>query len=119
MTDNEIINGLECCVNKRKCKNCDFNKYDTCFVVREKEILDLINRQKEEIERLKKENEAFAPLGKLYSEIKGDAYNEFAERLKERAFVPDLSPTGARVVEAWEIDNLLTELTERKEDEGK
>lgn len=47
------------------------------------EIINIINRQKSEIERLKTTIDSFTDIGKLYSEIKAEAYKEFAERLKE------------------------------------
>lgn len=42
---------------------------------------NLINRQKSEIERLKEENNRFADIGKMYSEIRAEAIKDFAERL--------------------------------------
>lgn len=52
-----------------------------------KAALDLINRQKAEIERLQKENKQFADIGKMYSEIKleiikevtAEIYNSFRQ----------------------------------------
>ena len=54
MTDNEIIKALECC-RDCKCKDCPcYNKEsDGCKELDEQDIIDLINRQKAEIERLK------------------------------------------------------------------
>lgn len=53
MTDEEIIKALECC-RDCKCKDCPcYNKEtDGCKELDEQDILDLINRQKAEIERL-------------------------------------------------------------------
>lgn len=52
MTDNEIIKALECCMNA--CKECPFKKYgEECAAKLNKCALDLINRQKAEIERLR------------------------------------------------------------------
>ena len=42
----------------------------------EKSALDLINRQKAENERLRKQTGQFADIGKMYSEIKAEAYKE-------------------------------------------
>ena len=58
------------------------------ILIRKKETLrDEITEKDAEIERLRKENERFADIGKMYSEIraeaKSEAYREFAERLKE------------------------------------
>ena len=58
MTNNEIIKALECCVNeKADCKGCPYES-DGCLIENGKnklleDTLDLINRQKAEIERLK------------------------------------------------------------------
>ena len=65
MTDNEIIKALECCVDEMGCtKGCPcFDqkaKGSHCTVSKKLELekltLDLINRQKAEIERLKTES---------------------------------------------------------------
>ena len=55
MTDNEIIKALECCCSPKvnACDDCPFHK--RCYENNEwleKEAIDLINRQKAEIERL-------------------------------------------------------------------
>ena len=56
MTDNEIIKALECCssnaTGNEYCKDCPYNIYEYCGEESSKDTLDLINRQKEEIERL-------------------------------------------------------------------
>ena len=60
MTDNDIIKALECCISDENCENCPLyhkkieNACTLTVVEFYKEILDLINRQKAEIERLKK-----------------------------------------------------------------
>ena len=54
------------------------------FEVVEYDIENLINRLQAENERLKKENENFADIGKMYSEIKAEAYKEFAEKAVEQ-----------------------------------
>lgn len=54
MTDNEIIKALECCVGNKGCDDCPLYAKESCFVVEEKALLDLINRQKAENERLNK-----------------------------------------------------------------
>ena len=53
MTDNEIIKALECC-KKDDCDNCP-NDFGNCYANLSGYALDLINRQKAEIERLRKE----------------------------------------------------------------
>lgn len=117
LTDEEIIKRLERCV-KRGNRN-----YDTDIV------LDLINRQKSEIERLKSANdEKFRQwdmlaektkqhYADLYNEakdiLKAEAYKEFAEKLKnkwfdERYYSPDVDFDDF-------IDNLLKEMVGEEE----
>lgn len=66
MTDNEIIKALECCASgtsSEACEGCPFNENDICDKesnATEKYALDLINRQKAEIERLQKDGETVA-----------------------------------------------------------
>ena len=72
-TDEEIIKRLERCV-KRGNRN-----YDTDIV------LDLINRQKAEIERLKGSTVVnnIMESQRIKRKAKAEAYKEFAERLKD------------------------------------
>lgn len=113
MTDNEIMKALECCKDA-DCLNCPRLAEELCFGLGSNLVscvLDLINRQKEEIEHYKKaffnsqnifsdqalENECMkAEIDsmkeklKLYSyykepfvkQIKSEAIKEFAEKLK-------------------------------------
>lgn len=73
LTDEEIIQRLERCV-KRGNRN-----YDTDIV------LDLINRQKSEIERLKGSTivNNIMESQRIKREAKAEAYKEFAEKAKE------------------------------------
>ena len=70
MTDNEIIKALECCANNGDCKECAINphkgNYGYCTSLAIKQALDLINRQKAEIERKEKELVAFSKWNKDY-----------------------------------------------------
>lgn len=58
MTDNEIVKALECCLQEYgNCDDCPYKEYQ-CVSEKDgnifyKDILDLINRQKAEIERYK------------------------------------------------------------------
>ena len=74
MNDDEIIKRLERCV-KRGNRN-----YDTDIVI------DLINRQKSEIERLKGSTivNNIMESQRIKREAKAEAYKEFAERLKNK-----------------------------------
>ena len=60
LTDAEIIKALECCIAKsgKGCSNCPYHHYyEECRTKRNNDCIDLINRQKAEIERLQKHNE--------------------------------------------------------------
>ena len=61
MTDNEIIKALECCSRHGDCEGCPWEN-DECITaegtsILMHEALDLINRQKAEIERLQSDND--------------------------------------------------------------
>lgn len=88
MTDNEIIKFLECCSsgNLDKCKHCPLYLGDfACKEVSYGEILDLINRQKAVIERLKQERDKEHAYCNHYARMCAIANikcaKEFAERL--------------------------------------
>ena len=69
-----------------------------------------------EIERLQKQLKEGIDLSDSVVKIfKSEARKEFAERLKEYGYVPQLSLTGEAVVDVEDIDNLLEEMeSERK-----
>ncbi len=77
-TDEEIIKALECCKDCC-CKQCD---EEPDF----QESINLINRQRSEIERLEKtykaDQQLISALNKSNNLAKAEAYKEFAERLK-------------------------------------
>lgn len=49
-----------------------------------REHAEMLAERDVQIKMLQKENEAFAPLGKMYSEIKSDARKEFADEFLEK-----------------------------------
>ena len=122
MNDNDIIKALECCcITPANCKECPLGVIDNadCFrTVIHKNALDLINRQKAEIERLKgmvSQNEGVLPQYEAF--IKAEAIKEFAERLKASAFSCDVSFGFGRehceeAVTVLEIDRFVKEMTE-------
>lgn len=138
MTDKEIIQALECCIKSTSGNDCEDLNCPACdeigcrfmnqsteyypeSLIQEmgKAALDLINRQKAEIERLKNAYKQCAWERDVFSEdinaIKSEAYREFAERLKEKAdrgFWQERS-----YVDTDDIDNLLEELTEKNDKE--
>lgn len=112
MTDSEIIKALECCTTKGKsCKNCpayvkvDRSNCKEAF----RGALDLINRQKAEIDCLQKEllKEMYDFETEYDSKIKAEARKEFAERLKEKA---EEDYYGDLILYTPDIDELLKEM---------
>lgn len=106
MTDEQIIKALECCATDDgdDCSQCPYGNivYKSgsggCVNRCRKDALDLINRKKEENERL---------LQKLQSE----AIKEFAERLKNKIWYSDLCNLE-RTITPEIITNLVKEMTE-------
>lgn len=133
-TDEEIIKALECCVSEKDtCKNCPFQElkhydyenemfeimpngkqYDdwSCERWLNVAVLELINRQQAEIERLnklviekhKKNNE----LHEYLQYAKSEAVKEFAERLRSR-IIDDFLGYKTDATISY-IDNLLKEM---------
>lgn len=69
-------------------------------------LRDQVDQQKAEIEELQKKNDWFSDLGKMYGEIKIEAYKKFAKRLIEIG-----KQDGAYdYVSLRDIDNLLKEM---------
>lgn len=127
MTDNEIIKALECCLkgcNAEGCEDCPlYEKVEDCEIEIPIIALDLINRQKSEIERLKAENEGYKHLDtilrtaidKLTANIKSEAIREFAKKLKYCVNYVH-SPIGESVLydAIGIINSLVKEMTEEK-----
>ena len=90
MTDNEIIKALECCctLNGVGCRNCPQYDIHSAMCVKNliRNALDLIDRQKAEIERLEKvlngRDQLINALNKCYKQAKSEAIKEFAEELE-------------------------------------
>ena len=81
MTDNEIIKALEGCGNwqsDKTCDECPANTYGFgCAHKMAKQALDLINRQKAEIERLREENvKLHILIPKMINTAKSEAIKE-------------------------------------------
>ena len=133
MTDNEIIKALECCNRNGSCSKCPYDRASfehepDCASAMTADALDLINRQKAEIERLenslaisKKETRRYAA---QYQTIRSDVAKEFAEELKKdiswhrtEMFMNGLKGTPRTHEITYEcveeyIDNLVKEFTE-------
>jgi hypothetical protein len=126
-TDDEIIKALELCFTpkgtKDTCAKCPFHKFRAlCKVERDRAALDLLHRQKAEIERLKKIGDdktseilrhatAIGELHKQLETAKSEAIKEFAQRLRKRARMP-LGTLYRAMVYLKDIDTLVKEMTE-------
>jgi hypothetical protein len=113
MTDNEIIKALECCANHDNvdaCDDCPCLKGECISTT--PYVLDLINRQKAEIERLKSPAVMQIEVSeKIEKSIKAEAVKEFAERLKEKLNLNDMvMGSNCAFVEDFQIDNLVKEM---------
>lgn len=126
-TDEEIIKALECHIKAEDCEGCEM--FGGCEeIILTERVLDLINRQKAEIEKLKKENEILSrnadnafqeglnECRELFEpEIKAEAYKEFAKRMSECcAFNDDLS-ADAYLSVTTDINCVLKEMVDEKE----
>lgn len=128
-TDEEIKSSLEVIATTQNCNECKIRncKWGTCNCsqITANAALDLINRQRVEIERLKEcpkcvyeyDGEVTeycvqgpCPNFKTVEQIKAEAYKEFAERLNEKAQIADCFNSYSVVVGARFIDNLLKEM---------
>ena len=97
-TDEDVIKALESC-QESACLVCPYNVvYAVCRDVMCGDVLDLINRQREEIEIIKE----------TAAEIRYEAIKEFADRLK--TYYKNLDSTvGAAVV--YFADQVVKEMT--------
>lgn len=129
MTDNEIIKALECCIND-DCDNCP-DTFGNCEHNAMRNALDLINRQKAEIERLhsevKEKTETidflkdqsvgwsidFCNLKAKLNTAKAEAVKEFVMRFEKK--IRDVKFT---LGQTWEIQSALKEVEKEMVGEG-
>lgn len=118
LTANEIKKALECCA--KGTFNCDgecprsYNNslsISACRFELLGDVLDLLNRNDAEIERLNVRNKTLAAIIKNYdwkfTNAKSEAIKEFAERLTEKADKYGLKYWAT----VEDIDNLVKEMT--------
>ena len=124
MTDEKLMKILECCAND-DCSNCP-TQVKQCRQHAILNAIDLINRQKTEIERYKEnmpylEQQSLDFCGvlcdfaeELIAKHKSEAIKEFAERLKADLFYKcgDMNYTETREARKL-IDNLVKEMKEK------
>lgn len=107
MTDNKIIEALDCC-RIENCNECPHREYYNCREVLVQDVFSIINRQKEEIERLQNRCEDCAGCTQWKcdcSNIRTEAIKEFAEKLKGEL------TTGAAVMRV-SVLNIINNLVE-------
>lgn len=117
--DKQIIKALECCKSPvPMCDDCPVGEGDMCFDFLKGYALDLINRQKAEIERKGRIIESYAlqygtaaDKEVFLRKVRAEAIREFAKRLKEKSYIPD-PYWKMSVVDEYRIDNLVKEMTE-------
>ena len=130
ISDDEIISSLEVIATTRNCSECKIRNCNwgdcNCSQITANAALDLINRQKTEIERLKEcpkciyeydgNTTEYCIQGpcsnfKTVGQIKSEAIKEFAERLKEKKQeVFTAVNDSSYAVTVCKIDNLLKEM---------
>lgn len=135
MTDNEIIKAMQCVIgNGVSCSECEYQKalpFPSCRRMCAANALDLINRQKTEIEELRERisyleksidcsRKEYNRLLQKLQRAKSEAIKEFAERLKKTSIIFDIGDdkkSKVTVVSTFAIDKIAKEMTEVKENE--
>ena len=119
MIAKDIIKALECCCftdDENNCCTCPLsdNSGKLCVGVLVKNALDLINRQQEEIERLKEDRKRLKKVQMqlddlciMHRTIRAEAIKEFADKLKEKYKYHELC--GYEVING-ELDDLVKEM---------
>ena len=111
-TNEDIISSLKIIATTRNCNECRIRncKWGTCNCaqITANASLDLIKRQKSEIEWLRGSTiiNNIMNSQRIKREAKAEAYKEFAERLKKET----LSDRGYDILQQGTIDNLLKEM---------
>lgn len=89
-TDEEIIRNYEWCIGctSDRCRECTMDEEGFCEEELQDLVLDLINRQKAEIEKLKGSTivSNIMESQRIKREAKAEAYKEFAEIIKDKWF---------------------------------
>lgn len=135
MTDNEIIKAMQCVIgNGVSCSECEYQKalpFPSCRRMCAANALDLINRQKTEIEELRERisyleksidcsRKEYNRLLQKLRQAKSEAIKEFAERLKRTSIGLEIGGDKKfkmTVVSTFAIDEIAKEMTEVKENE--
>lgn len=117
MTDEQIVKALDAPYN-RKWVIAEDGKGD---FIRVGDVIDIINRQKAEIEKLNEEVDKWksalkegCAMSRCINKgfLKAEAIKEFAERLKQRQFKSD-GIYETEMLWSYQIDEALEEMTEK------
>lgn len=131
LTDEDILSSLKVIATTRNCNECKIRncKWGTCNCeqITANAALELINRQKSEIERLRAKVETRTQeklaLGRIYTqklktvkyETFYEAYKEFAERIRACCDLNDDLSTDAWLSVIADIDRVLKEMVGNSE----
>ena len=111
MTDNDIIKALECCFLETNCTDCQCHirkpYTEDCLKVAAKNAIDLMKRQKAEVEELREI--VFTDRTEAIKLLKSEAIKEYVERVKDKLHI---IPTVYNSHFGRMIDNLVKEMTE-------
>ena len=113
-TDDEIVKALECCCNNEDCIGCPCLDHGCYYEVQYS--LDLINRQKAEIERLNKEVDRLSQCVLYHEGQIIDAIKEFAERLLDEYDIWTESDVAEYQYVYGLVNNLVKETTNKLEE---
>lgn len=98
-TDEEIIRNYEWCIGctSDRCRECTMDEEGFCEEELQDLVLDLINRQKAEIEKLKGSTivSNIMESQRIKREAKAEAYKEFADKVKQELMPYDLGAFSA------------------------
>ena len=98
-TDEEIIRNYEWCIGctSDRCRECTMDEEGFCEEELQDLVLDLINRQKAEIEKLKGSTivSNIMESQRIKREAKAEAYKEFASKVKQELMPYNLGAFSA------------------------
>lgn len=123
MKDEEIIKALECCIKHNSCDGCPLNALNCTARVPMAFAVDLINRQKAEIEEMrnglieaaKGVAEAKDLLKNDIAKAKAEAIREFAERFKSGCVRVKTEGKSMLVCQESSFDYLVKEMIGERE----
>lgn len=120
MTDEQIMQALECCSGVMGCVSCAYHveglesRDRFCHDILCSDVLELINRQKAEIERLTKLLDK--KCDRCIAKDRAEAIKEFAEKIKR--YIADCVSSGYAVeISDEEIDEIAKGMMEEQEDD--